>query len=594
MISARTALAALLSASLLVACGGGGGIGNILGGLSPTPSPTSTPGSTNVGYSCPSSMNGTSTVRMAASLASFGSDAIRRAPAKASSQSSTEPSTLPGLLEVVRSGAAATGTRGTLSTAIAHAGGNVTQRFTFANIGTSIDVVAVNPAKSAAIAAQMRLLPGVTKVVPMGLRYTQSVLAPVTTNDPYFQGFPGSVAPYYEAGNPAPSPAPGTSLPGQWDMHAISLGHAWAYSNLTDAPAGYQKPAAMGSSSVRVAIVDTGADVTHPELSSKVVYEHCFITDINSGVQSSSNYVTDLDGHGTDVAGIAAADVNNSLGFVGAGGNVSLIVERVFPSPPSNCVSQLSSNPQACSTSASTADIASGIDDAVANGAKVVNLSIGASCAGGDDPLEANAVANALAANVVVVAASGNSGGSALDAPACDTGVIAVGASALSDGYPTGTYSSGAPGSSGAPVEYVPSYSNYQAGSTTWGLVAPGGDPANVGPGVDDLHWIENIYSSTAMGGATCTPDFEAPSGSQGDCRILIAGTSQATPHVSGAAALLLSVNSSLTPTQVRNYLCSDAYTLPTVSAAAQGCGRLDVYRAMADVLGDPNLPPAQ
>ena len=531
---------------------------------------------------------------MAASLASFGSDAVRRAPMKMGSSATARPSTLPGLLEVVRGAAASTSARGTLSSEIAHVGGNVTQRFTFANIGKSIDVVAVDPAKSAAIAAQMRVLPGVTEVVPMGLRYAQSVLAPVTTNDPYFHGFPGSTSPYYEAGNPAPSPSPGTRLPGQWDMHAISLGHAWAYSSAADAPPGYLNASAMGSSSVRVAVVDTGADVTHPELASKVVYTHCFITDINSGVQSTSNYVTDLDGHGTDVAGIAASAINNSLGFVGVGGNVSLIVERVFPSPPSNCTSQLSSNPQACSTSASTADIASAIGDAVAHGAKVVNLSLGASCAGGDDPLEANAVASAIASNVVVVAASGNESGTSLDAPACDPNVIAVGASALADGFPTGTYSSGAPGTSSAPVEYVASYSNYQAGSTTWGLVAPGGDPANVGPGVDDLHWIENIYSSTAMGGATCTPDFEAPSGSQGDCRVLIAGTSQATPHVSGAAALLLSVQPSLTPAQVRNYLCSDAYVLPGVSAAAQGCGRLDIYRAMADVLGDPNLPPAQ
>ncbi len=586
MMSLRTALAALLSISLLAACGGGG-IGSIIGGIVPTPAPTTAP---TIGYSCPSSVNGTSTGRMTASLASFGSDAIRKAPAKEQSQ----PSTIPTLLEVVRSAAGATSARGTLSTQIARAGGSVTQRFLFSRVGTSVDLVAVDAAKSAAVAAQLRRLPGVTAVVPMGRRYTQGVVAPVTTNDPYFHGFPGSTAPYYEAGNPAPSPSPGTSLPGQWDMHAISLGHAWAYANAADAPAGYQNADATGNSAVRIAIVDTGADVTHPELQSKVVYTHCFITNINTGVQSSSNYVTDLDGHGTDVAGIAAADVNNSLGFVGVGGNVSLIIERVFPSPPSNCTSQLGTNPQACSTSASTADIASGIGDAVAHGANVINLSIGASCAGGDDPLEANAVANAIASGVVVVAASGNSGSAALDAPACDTGVIAVGASALSDGYPNGTYSSGAPGSPSTPVEYVASYSNYQAGSTTWGLVAPGGDPANLGPGVDDLHWIENIYSSTAMGGATCTPDFEASAGSPGDCRVLIAGTSQATPHVSGAAALLLSVKPSLTPTQVRNYLCSDAYVLPSVSAAAQGCGRLDIYRAMADVLGDPNLPAAQ
>ena len=156
MITARTALAALLSGSLLVACGGGGGIGNIIGGLSPTPAPTSAPGSTSVGYSCPSSVNGTSTARMAASLASFGSDAMRRAPAKEQSQ----PSTLPGLLEVVRSDSGATSARGTLSTAIAHVGGDVTQRFQFSHLGTSVDVVAVDAAKSAAI--RMKTAPTMT------------------------------------------------------------------------------------------------------------------------------------------------------------------------------------------------------------------------------------------------------------------------------------------------------------------------------------------------------------------------------------------------------------------------------------------------
>ncbi|HUY11577.1 MAG TPA: S8 family serine peptidase, partial [Candidatus Dormibacteraeota bacterium] len=537
MAHLRTALALLISTSLVAACGGGGGIGGI---ISPTPSPTNTPGSTgsgSIGYTCPSSVNGSSVARSTASItnyASFGSDAARRAP----QSSATLPATNPNLLEVERTGSLPSNGRSPLDAQIAQLGGTVMQRFAFTHIGTSVDVIAVNPNKSTTIAAQLRTQPGVLRVAPVGLRYTQGVSAPITTNDPYFAGFPGSSAPYFEAGNPAASPAPGTSLPGQWDMHAISLGYAWAYSSSSDAPPGLQNASAIGSATIPIAIIDTGADVTHPELGgAKIVHTACFITNAAGTAQSTSQYVTDLDGHGTNVAGIAAADINNSLGFVGVGGNVSLIIERVFPSPPSNCAAQLSSNPKACDVSASTADIASAINDAIAAGAKVINMSLGASCVGGDDPLEGAAVANAIAQNVTVVAASGNENANTLDAPACDPGVIAVGASALADSYPTATYPAGNVGTPGTPIEYVANYSNYQAGSTTWGLVAPGGDPANNGPGADDLHWIENIYSSTALGGGSCTPDFDAAVGSQTDCRILIAGTSQATPHVAGAAA---------------------------------------------------------
>ncbi|MBV8152272.1 MAG: S8 family serine peptidase, partial [Candidatus Eremiobacteraeota bacterium] len=88
----------------------------------------------------------------------------------------------------------------------------------------------------------------------------------------------------------------------------------------------------------------------------------------------------------------------------------------------------------------------------------------------------------------------------------------------------------------------------------------------------------------------SCSNDY--PNGSSStnpDCRILIAGTSMATPHVAGAAALILSVNPSYqTPSRMRQLLCS---TADDIADARQGCGRLNVYRAMATALGDPNLP---
>jgi subtilisin family serine protease len=423
--------------------------------------------------------------------------------------------------------------------------------------------------------AKLRSQAGV-KSVSRVLRLSRSaVTSPYTPNDPYYKGYPGTGAPYYES----------ASIGGEWDMHAIGLGSAWGYSQSANG-SGITNAGALGSSSVRLAVIDTGEDLTSPELGNgKVVRSECFITDEN-GNQSASTYVTDQDGHGTDVAGIATALVNNGVGFVGTGGKVSLMAYRVFPTPDDNCLNDSSSDDQC---SASSTDIASAIDDAVANGANVINLSFGSgtgsSCQ--DDNVEGPAIANAIANNVIVVAAAGNAGASSVDVPACDPGVIAAGASALADGQTNG---SGVGGSG----EYVASYSNYASSNTTrWGIVAPGGDPycPNTNGGCTDtdyLHWIYHIYTSTPLDSnyaGLCAPDdgTTAPI----DCRILIAGTSMAAPHIAGAAALIVAANPAYqSPSAMFQLLCS---TADNIGAAHQGCGRLDVEHAMGVAVGDPS-----
>ena len=427
----------------------------------------------------------------------------------------------------------------------------------FPNQNVATRIVRVDPARSAAAMQLLRRAPGVASVARVQYRYAMSAPA-YPVNDPYFNGFNGAAAPYFET----------AGTPGQWDMHVIQAERAW----------GYALPAATNSNpsvvnGPPIGVIDTGADLTHPDLGSgKVIYAHCFVT--LNGQATSGNYVTDVDGHGTNTAGIASAATNNGFGFAGVGFNAHLIIERIFPTPPQVGCPTTSTNPQC---SASSADEASAIQDAVNHGARVISLSLGAvpdkttgSCS---DPVELQAVQYAQAHGAVVVAASGNESAAALDCPSAYPGVISVGASALSD-------------PAGAPVtEKVASYSNYVSGTNgSLYLVAPGGDPSGSSD-TDDLHWIENIYSSTASDqvGKPCSPDFGSTTGTP-DCRVLIAGTSQATPHVAGAVALLLAAGA--TPAAVPGLLCT---TADNINDPKQGCGRLNIYHAMAKALADPN-----
>lgn len=427
-------------------------------------------------------------------------------------------------------------------------------------------------------------------------RYLTSVAMPYWPDDPYFDGF--TAAQNLAAGNPAPSTyqaapyAESTNVPGQWDMHAIGLGYALEYSQTANG-SGIVNAGALGSPAIKIAIIDTGEDPNHPDLTSKIAYQKCFITSADGTQQSTSLFETDPLGHGTNVAGIAAADMNNGLGFVGAGGNVVIYAYRVFPTPDDNCSNENTTDPQC---GADPIDIAAAINDAVTQGVNVISMSLGGGrCTNGvdSDPHENAAVVNAVNHNVIVVAASGNSGGSNVLAPACDAGVIAVGATGLSDGSPNGSGNSS--GTALNPREYVANYTQYGSinafhSATSWGIVAPGGDPSTNSDS-DNLHWIENIWTTTPYQSDVCHDDYPFSTSviAPVDCRVLIAGTSMATPHVAGAAALILSVNGSYqSPMAMKTLLCTTADDL---SSSIQGCGRLNVYRAMAHALNDLSPP---
>jgi subtilisin family serine protease len=466
---------------------------------------------------------------------------------------------------------------------------SLVREFDYANTHVATRIVRVTSGTLAAAEASLQGAPGVRSIGRTGYRLRAlSVTTPYFPNDPYFQGF-SAPSPLYET----------YSLPGQWDKHVERLEDAFGYSQSGNG-SGIVNANALGSSSIKIAIIDTGEDKTHPELASKIAYTKCFISDPNN-VQSSSNFETDPLGHGTDVAGIAAADTNNALGFAGSGGNAVIYGYRVFPTPDDNCANENTTDEQC---EADTTDIASAIDDATLQHVNIISLSLGGgSCTNGQDPdpNEQAAVNEAVAAGIVVVASSGNDGTSPVSAPACDTGVIAAGATSIADGQPNGTGNSN--GSSSSPNEYVASYSDYGSpganvnSATAWGIVAPGGDPVSDSDN-DDLHWIQNIWTTTpfddnfsANGSSPCTADYNSVSGTV-DCQVFIAGTSMSAPNVAGAAALILSVNSAYqSGTAMKTLLCE---TADDIGDPNEGCGRLDVYRAMAKALNDPSPPSAR
>lgn len=157
--------------------------------------------------------------------------------------------------------------------------------------------------------------------------------------------------------------------------------------------------------SVKIAILDTGIDQDHEDLSGKIVdNKNC----------TDSQTVDDLYGHGTHVAGIAAASTNNGIGVAGLGYNASLMNVKVLGDDGSGYYSW----------------IANCLVWAADNGAKVINMSLGG---GAKSKTLENAVKYAWNKGVVLAAAAGNSGNSAPSYPAYYSNVIAVAATDQND-----------------------------------------------------------------------------------------------------------------------------------------------------------------
>lgn len=160
-----------------------------------------------------------------------------------------------------------------------------------------------------------------------------------------------------------------------------------------------------GASTIKIAILDTGIDPAHPDLKNKLVGNKNF-TDSGSS--------DDFYGHGTHVAGIAAAETDNGLGVAGVGYNCSLMNVKVLNDSGGGYYSW----------------IAKGIEWATDQGAKVINMSLGAKQK--SRALE-DAVNYAWIHGVVVVAAAGNDGNPSPNYPAKYENCLAVAATDSKD-----------------------------------------------------------------------------------------------------------------------------------------------------------------
>jgi len=254
----------------------------------------------------------------------------------------------------------------------------------------------------------------------------------------------------------------------QWGPAQIGAPQAWSVST---------------GAGVIIGIVDTGVDLSHPDLAGKIAAStDCTGSNGDSALCRGTGQ--DDNGHGTHVSGIAAAATNNGTGIAGVAPDARVMVAKALDS----------------NGSGSDADIVAGIHWVVDHGARVVNLSVG-------DPSFAAAVYTSVSGSelgqgieyawskgAVPVLAAGNNGAFSSNYGNLDALVV------------------GATDRFGQRAGYSSSI-----GSAKWGIMAPGG--SHDGDGNDD---IVSTWLTSAGSYATA------------------AGTSMATPHVAGAVALLL------------------------------------------------------
>ncbi len=284
----------------------------------------------------------------------------------------------------------------------------------------------------------------------------------------------------------------------------------------------------LDGTGVTVAVLDTGIDAGHPDLVGKVTAEANF---------SDSDSTTDRFGHGTHVASIVAGSGFASGGlYTGVAPGASLLNAKVLGDYGFG----------------EDSSVIAGMEWAVAQGADIVNLSLGSYPTDGTDPVSMAVNELSASSGTLFVIAAGNGGdfGEKVSAPATADAALAVGAV---DGQ-----------------EELASFSSTGPRIGDYAI-----KPEITGPGVDIT--------------AALSQDAQPIGEPVGDDYQTLSGTSMATPHVVGAAAILAQAHPDWSGDRLKTVLVGSASPNPVLTVYQQGGGRVDVPSALAtEVVTEP------
>ncbi|WP_086668695.1 S8 family serine peptidase [Lentzea kentuckyensis] len=274
----------------------------------------------------------------------------------------------------------------------------------------------------------------------------------------------------------------------------------------------------LNGTGVTVAVVDTGIDAQHPDVTGRILAAENF---------SDEPDVTDRHGHGTHVASTIAGTGAGSGGrYKGVAPEAKLVIAKVFNG----------------AGEADTSQVMAGIDWAAHSGAKIVNLSLGGDVTDGSDELSAQVDQLAAETGVLFVVAAGNNGpaGRSVTSPGAAAAALTVGA--VDRQNKLAPFSSTGPRIGDAHVKP-------EINAPGVGVVAARAADTSMGAPVSDL------YTASS-------------------------GTSMATPHVAGAAALLAQQHPDWSAQTMKNALVTSAADVG-MPWYEQGAGRLDVAKAI-------------
>lgn len=301
----------------------------------------------------------------------------------------------------------------------------------------------------------------------------------------------------------------------------------------SDAQLAWDQSQGYGSPSIVIAIIDTGVDITHPDLR--------LVTGYDYGDNDSDPMDDSADpGHGTACSGVAAGIANNGIGVTGIAGGCSVMPLKVADSAGDMYFTA----------------IENAVTHAADNNAHIISMSLGADeMEEGDSPSTDAALTYAYNAGVAIFAATANGNTSPISYPSNHTVVISVGAASPCGERKSDTSCDG---------EYW------------WG--------SNYGTAVQDDKDAVDIMAPTILPAT----DITGSGGySSTDYSMWFNGTSCATPYAAGVGALVLSRDPSLTPSELRSVLTSTATDMTLDGGAGwdryTGYGMVNAYAALAD-----------